>query len=117
MKGSAVRIRASALPPAGGLGPSVHRALPRVGLNPPAEEGSVICDEAEQRRATGVLPREAEEVEAGRVADAAPLPEPPASPCGRRRDPGVIETEAGRPDHGVDLELGRIGEGDRPPGR
>src|SRR5918994_3246432 len=37
------------------------------------EVGGVVLDEAEQRRAAGVLPRQVEEVQAGHVGDAAPV--------------------------------------------
>ena len=70
----------------------------------------VVLDEAEQRRAAGVLPGQAEEVEAGRLGHAAPVHDRAALVEYRHVDPGVVEPEAGRPDHRADVELGAVAE-------
>ncbi len=68
-----------------------------------------------QRRAAGVLPGQAEEVEPGDVGDAAAVAQAPVGVEDRRLDPGVVGPVAGRPDDGVDLELAAVREADRAP--
>ena len=65
----------------------------------------VVLDPAHQRRAAGVLPGQAEEVEAGDVGDAAAMAQAPVLVEDGQLDPRVVGAEAGRPDDGVDLEL------------
>ena len=76
------------------------------------DELGVFRDPAEQRRASRVLPRQAEEVQAANVADSAAVAGAPALVEHREREPRVVGPVAGGPDHGVDGELGTVGEGD-----
>ena len=62
-----------------------------------------------------MLPGEAEEVEAGNVADAAAMAQATVGAVDRQLDPGVVGPVARRPDHRVDLELAAVGEADRAP--
>src|SRR4051794_6558012 len=74
------------------------------------DELCVVGDEAEERRATGVLPGEAEEVEPRNLADAATVAQAPLLVVPRQLHPRVVGPVAGRPDHGVEIELAAAGE-------
>src|SRR3977135_3474583 len=62
----------------------------------------VMLDPAEQRRSPGVLPWQAEEVEAGYGCDAALMHDPALTFEHGEVDPGVVKRESGCPDDGVD---------------
>src|SRR3954451_14036107 len=73
----------------------------------------VVLDEAEQGRASGVLPGQADEVQAGRFGDAALVYHRALRVEHRHIDPGVVEPESGGPDGALHVELGVIAERDR----
>src|SRR5215204_4930592 len=79
------------------------------------EVGGVVLDEAEQRRAAGVLPRQAEEVQAGHVGDAAPVDHAAAGDHAGDVDPGVVGPEARGPDDRADLKGAAVGVPGRAP--
>ena len=81
--------------------------------NPLRDELSVVLDPAEQRRTARVLPGQAEEVQTGQLGDAALVLDLPAGVEDGQLDERVVEPEAGRPDDGVDGDLGAVGEGHR----
>ena len=64
----------------------------------------VVFDPAQQRRAAGVLPEQAEEVQAGDVGEAALVADPCLLVEDRELHEGVVEPEPGRPHHPVDRE-------------
>src|SRR5215212_1800776 len=70
----------------------------------------VVLDEAEQRRASGVLPGQADEVEPGRFGHAALVHDRALSIEYRHVDPGVVEAEASGPNHRADVQLGVVAE-------
>src|SRR4051794_36317146 len=74
-------------------------------------ECGVVLDEPEQRRATRVLPRQAHEVEAGDIRDAAPVTWLARFVGDREIGPGVVGAESCRPDDRADLEFGPVVEG------
>src|SRR5262249_42749617 len=78
--------------------------------DPVSNEGGVVPDEADQRRAARVLPGEPEEVEAGNVGDAAAMGGATLLVEDRNVDPGVVGPVARRPYDGLDLELAVVFE-------
>ena len=100
---------------ADGFGRREFRSVCAEGLDLIGDVRGVISDPADQRRASGVLPRQSEEVEArgvghpAAVNDAVPVVED------RCVDPRVIVAEAGGPDHGADVELASVAETDGAP--
>src|SRR5690348_7725134 len=66
--------------------------------------GGIVADEAEQGRASGVLPWQAEEVQAGDIGDAAAVDNVPVTGYARDVDPGVVRAVTGRPDHGAGVQ-------------
>src|SRR6185436_11162046 len=68
------------------------------------DELGVVLHPADQRGAAGVLPGEAEEVEAGDLRDAAAVDELAVGARDGQVDPGLVERVAGRPDDGGDVE-------------
>ena len=60
-----------------------------------------------------MLPRQAEEVEAGRLRHAALVHDAAVLVEHRDVDPRVVDAEAGCPDDGADVELGAVGEAHR----
>src|SRR5687767_4440307 len=75
------------------------------------DELCVVLDPSDERRASGVLPRKAEEVETRKVGHAAPVLDSPGGIDERQIDPGVVGAIPGRPDHGIDLEFAAVGKG------
>src|SRR5437764_11081341 len=71
-------------------------------------------DEAEQGRAAGVLPGQAEEVQAGELGDAAPVGYLPIADHAGNADPGVVRTVAGCPDGNASVQRAAVGEADGP---
>jgi hypothetical protein len=61
-----------------------------------------------------MLPRQAEEVQAGDIGDAAAVAGPAIAIQHRTVDPGVVRSIPGGPDHGVELLLAAVGECDVP---
>jgi hypothetical protein len=76
----------------------------------------VVLDPAEQRRSPGVLPRQAEEVQARRGGDAALVHDLALAVEHGQVNPTVVEAESGCPDQGVDGQLGPVREADGPLG-
>jgi hypothetical protein len=76
--------------------------------------GGVVVDEAEQGRPAGVLPGQAQEVQAGHPGDAAPVINMAFTDHAGDVDPGVVRAVAGRPDdHPNVLQEAVVGEADR----
>src|SRR5436305_1312516 len=73
----------------------------------------VFSDPTDQRRAPRVLPRQAEEVQAGGVGHAAAMNGSALIVEDRCVDPRVIGLKPGGPDNGADVELGSVAEPDR----
>src|SRR5690606_19700770 len=94
-----------------------HRTRDRGGGDPAGEVGGVVVDEAEQRRAAGVLPGQAEEVQAGDVGDATPVDHPAVAYHAGDVDPGVVGAVTGRPDDRAHLEVAVVDEVDDVPVR
>ena len=92
-----------------GLGVSRLRGL-GVGRDVPGEVRSVVVNETEQRRATGVLPRQSEEVQPGDPGDAALVNHLAVADHARDADPGVVGAEAGSPDDDAGLQRGSVPE-------
>src|SRR3954453_21432622 len=84
---------------------------PRADL--PGQVLGVVLDEAEQGRAPGVLPGQADEVQAGRFGDAALVHDRALGIEYRHVDPGVIEPEPGGPDYALNVELAVLAESHR----
>src|SRR5947209_2283997 len=76
----------------------------------------VVSDPADQRRASGVLPRQSEEVETPGIGHPATVHEPLPIIEDRRVDPRVIVPEPSGPDHRAHIQLTSVVEPDRPPG-
>src|SRR6185436_18943851 len=99
----------------------VFRALPeRADLA--GDVLGVVLHPSEQRRAARVLPGQPEEIETGRLRDAAPVHRPPALVEHGDLDPRVVRPEAGGPDDRLDVDAravvepnGRPGGPDGPP--
>src|SRR5947209_13395361 len=72
----------------------------------------VVPDPADERRASGVLPRHSEEVEARRVGHTAAVNDAALIIEDRSVDPRVIVAEAGGPVHRAHVELGSVAEPD-----
>src|SRR5437660_6861238 len=89
-----------------------RRSVGAEGLDWLSEVGGVICDPADKRGASGVLPGQSEEVEAGGVGHGPAVNDPLLVVEDRRVDPRVIVAEAGGPDHGAHVELGSVAEAD-----
>src|SRR3954466_11169127 len=85
------------------------RALPE-GVDLLGEVIGVVLDEAEQRRAPGVLPGQPEEVEPRRAGHAALVYDAAAFVEDRDVNPRVVAAEAGRPDHAPNVELAAVAE-------
>jgi hypothetical protein len=81
---------------------------PGVGGDVPGEVGGVVVDETEQRRATGVLPGQAEEIQPGDLEDPALVNHLAVADHARDADPGVVGAEAGRPDNDAGLQRGSL---------
>src|SRR5207302_234983 len=79
-----------------------------------SEVGGVIGDEADQRRASAVLPAQPEEVEARRRCHSAGMNHPAISSEHRSVDPGVVGAKPRGPDHPGDIKFALIAEADRP---
>src|SRR3954447_15083698 len=88
------------------------RALPE-GVDLLGEVIGVVLDEAEQRRAPGVLPGQPEEVDPRRAGHAALVYDAAAFVEHRHVDPGVVAAEAGRPDDTPNVELAGVAESHR----
>jgi hypothetical protein len=61
------------------------------------QDGGIVVDEAEQGRASGVLPGQAHEVQARDIGDAAAVDDLPVTCHARDVDPGVVRAVAGSP--------------------
>ena len=70
----------------------------------------VVADEAQQGRAAGVLPWQAEEVQPWHVGDATAVQDPAVAQHAGDVDPGVVGPIAGRPDHDGDVPAAAVGE-------
>src|SRR4029453_5946388 len=74
----------------------------------------ILFDEAEQGRAAGVLPGQAQEVQAGDLGHAASVYHSPVLDRCWDVDPGVVGRVAGRPDYAPDgIQCAAVGEADR----
>src|SRR5205814_7202490 len=80
------------------------------GLDLLSDKGGVVSDPADQRRASGVLPRQSEEVQARGAGYPAAVNDPVPVVEDRRLDPRVIVPETGRPDHAADVQVAAIAE-------
>src|SRR5947209_110705 len=78
--------------------------------------GGVVPDPADQRRASGVLPRQAEEVQAWGVGHSAAMNDTLPVVEDRRLDPRVIVPEAGGPDHDAHIQIVSVAETNHAPG-
>jgi hypothetical protein len=85
--------------------------VPGVGGHTSGEGGGVSADEPEQCRASGGLPGQPEEAEAGHVGDAGLLPDLPAVDDSRHVQPRVVTAVAGGPYDRVDFGGASVGEG------
>src|SRR6266516_3489354 len=74
------------------------------------EIGSVVADESQQSRSAGVLPGQAEEVQAGYAGDAALVGYLTVPGHSRYLDPGVVGPVAGGPDHHTGVQCAAVGE-------
>src|SRR5690349_10709834 len=81
------------------------------------EVGGIVVDEAEQGRASGVLPWQAQEIQAGDIGDAAAVDYVPVTDYAGDMDPGVVRAVTGRPDHGAGVQAAAVGEPDGTPFR
>src|SRR5437764_1876763 len=95
------------------------RGLPGGGATGDAvgQVGGVMVDEAEQGRATAVLPGQAEEVQARDIGDAAPVECVPVTGYAGDVNPGVVRAVTGRPDRDAWVQAGAVGEPDGAPVR
>ena len=85
------------------------RSGPRVvGRDPLRDEFGVFFHPADQRRASRVLPRQAEEVETGDIGHASAVTQATVRIEDRHLHPRVVRSVARRPDDGADLELAAI---------
>src|SRR5439155_7653364 len=78
------------------------------------DELGVVADPADQRRAARVLQVHAEEVQPGRIADAAPMAGRAALVEDWNLDPRVVGPEARRPHDRLHVEGSPVGESDGP---
>src|SRR6266511_4544503 len=79
------------------------------------EVGSVFVDEPEKRGAPGMLPGQAEEVQAGDIGDASTVDNVAVVHHSWDLDPRIVGSETGRPDHYADIQGAAVGESDRAP--
>src|SRR3954453_5348512 len=86
------------------------RGVPGAGGDLVGEVGGVVGDEAEQCRAAGVLPGQAEEVQPGYVGDPAPVHHAAVRCHAGDGDPGLVGPVAGGPDDDRDVEAAAVGE-------
>src|SRR5919106_1335459 len=77
------------------------------------DELGVVLDPADQGRPAGVLPGEAEEVEARHLGYTPAVLHAAVRADHRWLDPRVVGAIARRPDHGVDVEFAAVSEADR----
>src|ERR671930_2118596 len=110
--GSSLRlVRRSAGRLRGGAGPGRRGGV--LPCDQVGEVGGVVGDEAEQRRPTSVLPRQAKEVQARHLGDAAAVDDLAFTHHPRDLDPGVVGAVAGGPHHHPDvLQQAVVGEPD-----
>src|SRR5947209_4763423 len=83
------------------------------GLDLLGDIGGVIPNPADQRGASGVLPGQSEEIQAGGIGHAAAMNDTVVIVEDRRVDPGVIGAEPGGPQYGVRVELAAVAKPDR----